>query len=648
MKEIETKIHDEDIKESLSLTEKTDSKVKMMSLGLSEENDLNLNSRRKKNENKESVNVSNHTKKESGSSLLYTDFKNENKNQEEKNQKYSEKEVNYKIIPNPKNSQSLNESLILNHDEEFFDRNNFFENKSKSKIEIQLEKIKDSEDVEISNNSINFSKEFLTKENVMNLLNLDDYQQSNHNTQEIRNSLKLDLKYNEENTQKTKFSLIKQIKLSLNRKNSEKKSIKKIVKKSSISQISLEENKNKNINKFDRSDNLDQILNEIGQKNAMQKFFESNKKKKSIQIDKETEINEQKTSINSEENLDISKNLLSEQISKENLKKSEDYPNNNKESLTNFELNFNPNPNTVESDILVSCQVFYSDKKSKEIDDLKKKKTLSFDQNQDFLFIPESEEMIEKVKRNRYIYQVAESNSIDFEILNEQPFDTFTEIASENLGKYLTKAESTTQLQSRIVQINNLFPSKDEALFNFQNDFLDESYDIENQIDQELELIQSNRSSFEEQEKVVHQEIDTKIRSVSSFISENEIILTEFEKKSQVFHSKNYYHLIDKNDLDQSDDQSNFRSSEIINRMKSKTNRNSLRLSFSSLSLSKNFDKKSATSILSGKTRITKSKSLSVDTLFKRPSKLSNNSVYDSIHFYCLLKYRIKHLLKIK
>lgn len=209
----------------------------------------------------------------------------------------------------------------------------------------------------------------------------------------------------------------------------------------------------------------------------------------------------------------------------------------------------------------------------------------------------------------------------------------------------MTKTESAVQLQSRTVEICNCLNIKNDIFFNFQND---ELYDIKNEINGEIEMKKSIILSILEDQAEPNNQI---CHRVSSFVSENELILSEIKKKSEVFHSKNYYHLIDKGDLDQSDDQSNFRPSENINhnhtnKVIATQNHHLSRLSYSSLSLFKN--SVSASSLKEKSDTVIKNKSLSIETLSEKTSNYSLISAHNPIHFYCLLKYRIKHLLKYK
>lgn len=213
----------------------------------------------------------------------------------------------------------------------------------------------------------------------------------------------------------------------------------------------------------------------------------------------------------------------------------------------------------------------------------------------------------------------------------------------------MTKTESTFQLKSSTIEICDYFSSKTENFINFQNNFLDESCNIQDHGNQDSDFIKKSSSSFLYDQEENAQTNKTS-KSLSTLISDNEFIFSEIEKKSQIYHSTNYYHLIDKGELDQSDDQSNYRQSQLIdhivkNRKTTQKNKDQLRLSYSCISLSKNSSNSSSIKDKSGSLI---KKTFSDDTLSKRTSKLSNITVFESIRFYCLLKYRIKHLLKNK
>lgn len=260
-----------------------------------------------------------------------------------------------------------------------------------------------------------------------------------------------------------------------------------------------------------------------------------------------------------------------------------------------------------------------------------------------------------KINKNNFIYQIAELNSTE-NISDGEVLEILSEAKIENLAKYFSKTEPTVQIESKIFEIFDCLIIKNDTLFDYQNDFIsnqnDDFYDFKDEINREIEMGKSSRSSIleDQQEQIKENQM---CQSISSFISENELILSEIEKKNEIFHSKNYYHLIDKGDLDQSDDQSNFcRPSEIVkqnytNKVIATQNHHLSRLSYSSLSLFKNCVSVSSLEEKSD-TLIKNDQSLSTETLSEKPSKHSLISVQNPIHFYCLLKYRIKHLLKYK
>lgn len=187
-----------------------------------------------------------------------------------------------------------------------------------------------------------------------------------------------------------------------------------------------------------------------------------------------------------------------------------------------------------------------------------------------------------------------------------------------------------------------------------------------------------NFNSFRESGEILKTEIDIdserESKIDSSFLNDSHSIQNEFyenyfemdqmiESESNLedntkddvqndqINTLSYYHLIDKNDLD-TDVHSNFRHSEIARKIDlnmQSTCQALTRLSLKPVS-SVNLVNKQSNEPISRRSSLIKTKSLSIETFeaLGKNSVNQNGRSFGSINFYCLLKFRIKHLLKNK